>query len=243
MPSISSPLPAHRWFWSCAAVIGALIAVLAGVLSGGTDSSFEPRLEASVSHSAGPPWRYGPNKARFTIVLYADLECPYCQAYTPILLRWIASHPDVNLQWQHLPLPMHQPAAGDEARWVECVGEAFEHERFWGAVAWVYQHTRGGGQGVPPNVPYPERGDAVESCLSSKRPDAVVRRQADLARQAGVTATPSLRIVDHLSDRSILLTGPAEGDALLSALDLLASLGKGPITPELSADVVGDMPR
>lgn len=30
---------------------------------------------------AGPPWLYGSADARFTVIGYADLECPHCRAY------------------------------------------------------------------------------------------------------------------------------------------------------------------
>ena len=180
------------------------------------------------------------------MIVYADLECPFCQSYTPELQQWIASQHDVNLQWHHLPLSIHQPAATQQALWIECVGEAIGHAGFWDAVSWVYAHTRSDGLGLPPGVAYPEHGSpeqqqAVRACLASERPAAVVSAQAQEARQAGVDATPSLRLIDHASERSMLLSGPVIGDALLSALDLLSS--PEATAPELSADVVSDMPR
>ncbi len=85
----------------------------------------------------------------------------------------------------------------------------------------VYQHTRGGGQGLPAGVSYPDES-AVRECLKSDRPGAAVRLQAEQARHDGFDATPSLRLIDNQSSRSINLTGPASGDMLLSALDLLS---------------------
>lgn len=86
---------------------------------------------------------------------------------------------------------------------------------------------------------------------SSERPDAFVRAQATEATNSGVTATPSLRLQDRQTGRAILLQGPIEGDALLSAMDMLAAEDTAsdsaitPVTPtsEMPADVVGDMPR
>lgn len=98
-----------------------------------------------------------PIDARFTITVYADLECPFCQTYVPELVRWIDTHPDVNLQWQHLPLAMHEPAASREARLAECAGETQGHAGFWQAVAWIYSHTQAEGRGVPPTPAIPAR--------------------------------------------------------------------------------------
>ncbi|MBY4674362.1 DsbA family protein [Burkholderia multivorans] len=171
---------------------------------------------------AGPPWVYGRADARFTIVEYADLECPYCRAYFPVLKGWIDAHPEVNWQWQHLPLAMHEPAATVDAQIAECAGEAGGHAAFWKAVAWIYAHTRGDGQGLPPDTAYPDLNPAMQRCLASHRPDATIQAQAADAMKHGIQATPTLLVRDRQSDKTIVLPGPVEGDALLSAIDWLS---------------------
>src|SRR3546814_711098 len=119
----------HPW-------IGLLIVVTIGVASWmlllAPHPATEPVSLAAVgseaSKPAGPPWLYGRADARFTVVGYADLECPYCRAYFPALKRWIDAHPEVNWQWHHLPLSMHEPAATAEARLAECAGETGRSE-------------------------------------------------------------------------------------------------------------------
>lgn len=193
----------------------------------------------SGSAASGPPWTYGPADTRFTLTLYADLECPYCQGYLPQLQNWIDHTPEVNLQWRHLPLPLHDPAATQQARLVECVGEAGGATEFWRAIAWVYKNTRSNGQGVPPELVFPDHSTALQNCLNSDRPDAVIHAQKAEAAGSGLTATPSLQLADNLTHNTLQLQGPISGDALLSALDLLAT----PATPEMPADLVSDMPR
>ncbi len=199
-----------------------------------------PAAEAS----AAPPWRYGRDDARFTVVEYADLECPFCRAYFAVLKRWIDTHPDVNWQWHHLPLTMHEPAASTGARLVECAGEAGGQAAFWEAVEWVYAHTRGDGQGLPEGLRYPGLTPAAQQCLDSDRPDALIRAQSASAAQEGVKATPTLRLQDRQSGKTLLLHGPVEGDALLSAIDLLAAGGTTETASnEMPAESLGDMPR
>src|SRR5258708_3921169 len=67
------------------------LAVVVIVLVGLAVRSFVhiPRAISSAPEQPGPPWIYGKGDARFTLVEYADLECPYCQAYFPIVRRWI----------------------------------------------------------------------------------------------------------------------------------------------------------
>ncbi|WP_430516525.1 DsbA family protein [Delftia tsuruhatensis] len=185
----------------------------------------------------------GAAHARFTLLVYADLECPFCQTYVPQLHAWALAQPDVALQWQHAPLSAHEPAAGDAARWAECVGERFGPQGFWAAVLWVYQHSRGSGQGLPTGLSHPEfDGAATGACLASQRPAATVREQAEQARAAGVLGTPTVRLVDTQTGRALSLTGPVHGDALASALDWLVTPASDG-ADELSAEVIGDMPR
>lgn len=207
-----------------------------------------PSVEAAPTPapapSAGPPWRYGRDDARFTVVEYADLECPFCRAYFAVLKRWIDAHPDVNWQWHHLPLTIHEPAATAGARLVECVGEAGGPAAFWQAVEWVYTHTRGDGQGLPEGLGYPGITAAAQQCLDSDRPDALIRAQSASAAQEGIKVTPTLRLQDRQSGKTLLPHGPLEGDALLSAIDLLAAGGTTETaSKEMPAESIGDIPR
>lgn len=210
--------------------------------SASAEFSQAPKL--ALAAASGPPWRYGRDDARFTVVEYADLECPFCRAYFAVLKQWIDAHPEVNWQWQHLPLTTHEPAATANARLVECVGEAGGSAAFWRAVEWVYAHTRGDGQGLPEGLGYPGITPAAQQCLDSDRPDTLIRAQSASAAQEGVKVTPTLRLQDRQSGKTLLLHGPVEGDALLSAIDLLAAGGTtDTASKEMPAESLGDMPR
>ena len=208
-----------------------------------SDATPAPTTE---QHPAGPPWRHGQPDARFVLTFYADLECPFCKDYYPSLKTWIGQQTDVTLQWHHLPLAAHEPAASALAGVAECAGETGGHGAFFDAIGWLYQHTRSGGQGLPEGRRFPGLTPALRDCLDSERPQTVVRAQAEQGTHAGITATPSLRLEDRHNGRSLLLQGPVEGDALLSAMDLL--MGDAPDTAPahaagLSAIEDGDMPR
>lgn len=143
-PSIPMQVQAFRrrhwrpsWPWTVAA---ALVALLLIWLVSRWPGQSTPQTSAPVSETqvAGPPWQMGNPEGRFTLTLYADLECPFCRSYFPVLKRWVAGNADVALQWHHLPLAAHEPAASAEARLAECAGEAGGHAAFWQAVEWVY---------------------------------------------------------------------------------------------------------
>ncbi|KCB22374.1 DsbA family protein [Pseudomonas aeruginosa] len=219
-------------------VAGILVAGLLGWLLYRTPGAPAPRTgpEVAQAHPAGPPWRHGPADARFTLTLYADLECPFCKAYYPTLMAWIDAHPETSLRWHHLPLAMHDPEASRLARVAECAGEAQGHEAFFGAIAWLYQNTGGDGQGLPADLTWPGLTTAIQACLDSDRSAAIVRAQADEALRSGINATPTVRLEDSLTGGSLLLHGPIDGDALLSALDLVASDASRAPGPTHAAD-------
>lgn len=174
----------------------------------------------SGDKQSGPPWIYGNSAARFTLVTFADFECPYCQVMIPRLLRWVKKNPDVALQWHNLPLPSHEPMASYEARLAECQGAVNGTTAFWETVNWIYMHTRGEGRG--PATVSPDLNTAVRTCLDSEQTAAIVRTQAHEAIADGITATPTLRLLDHKTGRSLKLEGVVNDDVLLSALDWLS---------------------
>lgn len=221
-PPVHAPPTRHRrarLFLSAAVALAALLLMLLWVMP--KDDTAPVASTATPEARPGLPWRAGPADARFTIVLYADLECPYCKAYYPALKAWVAGQSEASLQWHHLPLPAHEPAATALASLAECLGETSGHAAFFEAVDWLYQHTRSGGQGLPDGLRHPRMTPTVQACLDSGRPQTIVRAQAEEGAHAGVTATPSLRLIDRQTGESLLLQGPVEGDALLSAMDLL----------------------
>jgi len=211
----------QRWCWALAAalVTGLLIWFM---VRSPDNSDAQPAVPGSAAQVLGPPWRLGSPEARFTVIFYADLECPHCKSYSPQLQQWIDAHPDVSLQWHHLPLSIHEPAAGHEARLVECTGRAGGHDAFWTAVQWVYANTRSDGQGVPNLEAFPSMSEELQSCMSGEESARIVQAQAAEATASGIAATPSLRLVDRTSGTSLMLSGPVPGDSLLSAIDMLA---------------------
>jgi hypothetical protein len=192
------------------------------------------------THDGEPPWIYGAPGARFTIIEYADLECPYCRAYYPELREWIDVHHDVNWQWHHFPLPAHEPAARIEAKLVECAGRADGQRAFWTATAWVYAHTRGNGDGLPVHLSYPGLHRAMTRCLQEASADTAIQADIDEAQREQIVGTPSLKLVDHTTGRTLMIPGPARSDALLSAIDQLAMAPSQALSPHGSPATVSN---
>lgn len=225
------PRGARRRRLAKRAVIACVAAAVAGVLVMGWLAQAPAPTESAVamrpSSRPGPPWIYGAPEGRYTMELYADLECPYCKHAVPQLLRWVDSQPEVRIQWHHLPLSFHDPAATRAAALVECVGRQGSPSTFWTAVQWYYAHTRGNGQGLPPNArPLPSAD--VGDCLSDPTVQSSIHADAQSAMVDGITATPAVRIEDRKTGNHLLLYGEVEADALLSALDRISEMPASP---------------
>ncbi|SAK39662.1 DsbA family protein [Caballeronia ptereochthonis] len=192
----------------------ALVAVIAMVVG--------VRHRSPSPSTATPPWVYGNVQARYTLVEYADLECPYCKAYFPVLKAWIDTHPEVNWQWQHRPLALHEPAATREAWLAECAGRTNGNAGFWRAVTWIYANTRGDGEGWPASAAFPQTSRKLKACLQNPDVGKAVQAQAEAASRAGIDATPTVKLVDRSSGKTLVLEGAVDGDTLLSAMDWLA---------------------
>jgi protein-disulfide isomerase len=158
-----------------------------------------------------------------------SLECPYCKTYTPALKAWIQQQQDVNLQWHHLPLAFHGPAAIHEARLIEYAAKMGGTHAFWQAIDQTFAHTRSNGQGLTRQMDINGISNHdLEDCATNNTAIAQnVSRQAEEAIKAGITATPSVLIEDNTTGRTIKIEGPADNMFILSAIDRLArSKGK-----------------
>lgn len=71
--------------------------------------------------TAGTPI-FGDPKAPFSLVLFTDLQCPYCAQIIPVLKNLQASHPkSLNISFRHFPLTsIHEKAM-------------FAHQNLWAA--------------------------------------------------------------------------------------------------------------
>jgi protein-disulfide isomerase len=170
-------------------------------------------------------WFFGPSNARWVITEYADLECPYCRAYTPKLKQWVSEQDNVKLAWHHFPLDTHGAAAVSEARLVQCAGTLGGASAFWQAIDQVLLRTRSNGQGLTGELDLPDvSAEDLSHCVRTKVDiRAAVYQQLAQAKSRGIAATPTIEVTDSLTGHSIRLEGPVDSAALLSVIDALAA--------------------
>lgn len=166
---------------------------------------------------------YGNAGARFTLVEFSDLECPFCKQFHDTPKQIVdASNGNVNWQWKHLPLEFHNPAAYKEALAAECIAEQKGNRGFWVFIHDVFQQSQGNGRGVK------DLGSLVtgagadlnlfRECLSSNKYESKVQADIEKAKSYGVNGTPATFVVDNQTGKSQLLGGAQPAEAIMAAI-------------------------
>jgi len=100
----------------------------------------DPYLEAreALQKKAFGPTK-GPADAKFTIVEFADLECPGCARAFPMLEHLQQDYPNVKFVYQSFPLTSIHPWALAAASYLDCVQRA-DNDKSWVFMMAVFAH-------------------------------------------------------------------------------------------------------
>lgn len=125
------------------AVLGILVVIIVAVAAyfasvGQTPGQVNGTLKEPVTSA---DWRLGAAGAKVVLVEYADLECPACAAYAPVVKQLVADYPqDVALIYRHFPLAQHRSsklsaafaeAAGRQGKFWEMAEKIFATQSDW----------------------------------------------------------------------------------------------------------------
>jgi protein-disulfide isomerase/uncharacterized membrane protein len=142
----------------------------------------------------------GPDNAAYTVVEFADFECPYCAKLFPAIHHLPESHSDLQIIFKHYPLsPMcndsiqgdrHLMACG-AARAADC---AKRQNRFWEMSKFMFMNQRHlDPEGI--EVIAKQVGvdiTALTACMEDPLTHAKVKTDIAHGEDVGVHATPSL---------------------------------------------------
>lgn len=147
----------------------------------GTDPYAQNR-ELLDSRSFGPT--KGPKDAKFTIVEFADLECPACRQAEPVMEKLQQDFPNVKFVFQSFPLEMMHPWALSAAKYLDCIQRS-NNEQAWTFLQAVYTHQPEIEQGV--RVP---AGGIDENAITERMNRYVTMAGADSAKIAACVGNP-----------------------------------------------------
>ncbi len=68
----------------------------------------DPEILKLIPQVTDGDWVQGNEDAPVTLIVYSDLQCPYCALFEPNMTRLLEEHPDeVRTVFRHFPLPSH----------------------------------------------------------------------------------------------------------------------------------------
>lgn len=166
---------------------------------------------------------YGDLKARFTLVEFSDMECPFCKRLHPTIKEIVdRSNGAVNWQWRHLPLQFHNPAAHDEAKASECFAEQKGNKGFWVFIDQVFELSAGNGGGVKdlPDVVKRLGGDKAKfiECMASERHKDRINEHMLMGEKIGATGTPATMVIDNLTGEKEFVKGAQPASAFITIM-------------------------
>lgn len=180
---------------------------------------------------------YGNPTARFTLVNYSDLECPFCKRFheTPKFLVDSAKNGMVNWEWRHFPLSFHEPMASKAAVSGECVAQQKGSKGFWAFTEYWFTHTAGNGQGFGSSDEIPALFGLDKSkyatCLTDPAVIKKIKDDMQAGNAAGVTGTPATVIIDNLTGKTETLVGAQPFDRFVQVIEGMANPEKAKAAP------------
>lgn len=154
---------------------------------------------------AGRPVRGNP-QAPVEIVMYDDLQCPFCARLYIELFNEVMNHyrDRVKVVMKDFPLTDLHPWAMDAAITADCLLQQRE-EAYWKFADYVHTHQQvvtaawnadhaTALRRIAETQAAPAAPDALKSCVESGAPKAVIEKSLAEGRSLGVSATPALFI-------------------------------------------------
>ena len=192
----------------------------------------ERAVSAELMNTALAPWEaardvkervYGNPNARFSIVTFSDLECPFCKRFHNTPKEVVdASSDNVSYEFKHLPLDFHNPAALQGSVMAECVAKELGNKYAWAFIDQYFQTTQTNGGGVADLDNFAKRfgltSSQIAACKTDKNIQARITGDLEFAREAGVSGTPSSYVVDTVGGKSIQIGGAQGAEVFMNAI-------------------------
>jgi protein-disulfide isomerase len=167
---------------------------------------------------------FGSPQAEVSLIVYDDLECPFCKRFVGIPEQAIAKFEGkANMVYRHFPLDFHGENAKRGAYYAECVGRQAGANAFFAFANDWLKHTNANGAGL-------ERGDAqiaeiaksagvkdlkaLDACVRDPAVAQLVRDDIADGTRSGINGTPGIIVRNNKTGVSVAIIGAVPAEAL-----------------------------
>ncbi len=178
---------------------------------------------------------YGAAGADLSMIVWIDLECPYCKVFGGTPERVVdAAGGKLNLAVRLYPLSFHGPAAVLASASALCVGDQAGATGFYKFMSGWLALTGGNGKGIAASSGNPAAAAALgaasgagnkaklAACTASPATAARIKAEIDDGEAARITGTPAIAVRNNKTGETIMAAGALSQDDLETAVNYLA---------------------
>lgn len=170
----------------------------------------------------------GKNDARYVLVEYSDLQCPFCKSIHSNLEKLQETNKS-KLAWvyRHFPLPNH-PTAQPAAEATECMVEQKGNDAFWKMTKQIFEKMPDFTTEDLNSLAVTLGADETKfaQCLENKKFAKKVKEQMEEGVKAGVDSTPTNFLYDLKTGNQTKIIGAVPYEDLQKSLDTFISQNK-----------------
>lgn len=161
---------------------------------------------------------YGAAKADYTIVEFADVECPFCKRSHPELMKVVNENPDnFNLTFHHFPLVQLHPQSVSKHMQTQCIFDQ-SNKAFWAVLDNFYNGSESM-DSVMDTLKIDK--SAFRACITGNKVKNKISQDLSLGSGLGISSTPTTFIIHNPSQQSIRLNGYNDANAIKGAIKQL----------------------
>lgn len=160
---------------------------------------------------------FGNPQAEISLIVYDDLECPYCKRFAGTPEQAIEKFKGkANLVLRHFPLEFHGETAKNAAYYAECVGRQAGSKAFFAFVNDWLKLTNSNGEGIIGGEAQimkiaqsagAKDVAALGACVGDPAVAQLVRDDIVDGTRSGVTGTPSIIVRNNKTGFSLSIVG------------------------------------
>ncbi|MDP2656086.1 MAG: DsbA family protein [bacterium] len=189
------------------------------------DNPSQPSASISIRGLQPDDHIYGDLKAEATMVVFTDLECPFCKKFHPTAKQVVDNYPGkINLVYRNFPLEQLHSKASKEAEATECAAELGGNDGYWKFVDRLFEITPSNDGLDPAKLPEIAKEIGLDQkkfqdCYDSGKYADKVNAQSQEGIAAGAEGTPYGVIL--ISGQKIPIPGAVPFEQIKATLDPL----------------------
>ncbi|MEI6222326.1 MAG: DsbA family protein [bacterium] len=174
-------------------------------------STLGKRLEDNLQPVTSHDHIIGSLNAKITVVVFSDIQCPYCKSFHPVIRQLTDQYKDgtdVAVVFRHFPIDALHPNARKAAIATECVSSLGSENKFWDYLGELMVSQDLSGEFLTSAaVKFGIDKGKFSSCLTASAPAKLVEANVQDGTTSGVRGTPSSIIIWPNGSKTLMAGG------------------------------------